>query len=102
MRFWTSSSIGGLPPTDRRYVHFLRTSSRCHRSSVCGLTRNDDQRCRGSILLTAARNRPVAARRRPGDLPLEHRKLVAKDDYLHAVVQTIRWADGEADQSARQ
>jgi hypothetical protein len=32
----------------------------------------------------------AAAKARPGNLPLEHRKLVAKDHYLDAVMQTVR------------
>ena len=49
--------MGGLPPADlRRTVHFRLTSSRCHRRSVCGLTRNDDHRVRGRTLLIAVMN----------------------------------------------
>jgi hypothetical protein len=44
----------------------------------------------------------AAAKARPGHLPPEHRKLMAKDDYLHAVVQPIGWAGGKADHSAQQ
>jgi hypothetical protein len=54
----TLSLIGGLPPEEiRPNVHFLRTKSRCHRRSVCGLPRNDDHRARGSNL----HEQPVAA-----------------------------------------
>jgi hypothetical protein len=49
-------SSGGRPGKRRRYVHFLATSSRCQRNSVCGETRNTDQRLRGSSVLTAASN----------------------------------------------
>src|SRR5918995_1463734 len=57
MRSRTWSVIDGLPPVDlRRKVHFLRTSSRCQRSSVWGLTTNVDHRARGRILLNAAKN----------------------------------------------
>src|SRR5207249_12057014 len=60
-----SSAIGGLPPGDIRLTcHLLRTSSRCHRRRVCGLTRNDDQRARGSVLLIAAMNKRSPRRRR--------------------------------------
>jgi hypothetical protein len=51
-----SGSIGGRPGERRRYVHFFATSSRCQRSSVCGLTRNTDQRSLGNKLLAAASN----------------------------------------------
>src|SRR6266545_1307814 len=44
----TSLPIGGLPPAEGRLkVHFLRTSSRCHRRSVWGLTTSIDHRARG-------------------------------------------------------
>jgi hypothetical protein len=61
----TSSVIGGLQPTQVRLkVHFLRTSSRCHRRSVCGLTTNDDHQARGRVLLMAAMNNRSRRRRR--------------------------------------
>jgi hypothetical protein len=61
----TSSASGGLPPVAfRRWVHFLRTSSRCQRSSVCGLTTNEDQRGRGRTRLAAAINSRSRRRRR--------------------------------------
>jgi hypothetical protein len=51
----SSSLIDGLPPPDaRRKVHFLRTSPRCQRRSVWGVTTNDDYRGRGSARLNAA------------------------------------------------
>ncbi len=37
------------------YVHFRRTSSRCHRSRVCGVMRNEGQRSLGRTRLAAAR-----------------------------------------------
>ncbi len=49
-----AGSSGGRPGDRRRYVHFLAMSSRCQRNSVCGETRNTDQRSRGSSLLAAA------------------------------------------------
>jgi hypothetical protein len=48
-----SLSSGGRPARRRRYVHFLRTSSRCQRKSVCGETTNAGQRSRGSSPLAA-------------------------------------------------
>jgi hypothetical protein len=61
----TSAAIGGLPPTDPRLkLHFRRTRSRCHRRSVWGLTRNDDQRPRGRALLNAVMNSRSRRRRR--------------------------------------
>ena len=61
----TSRSIGGRPPTEPpRKVHFLRTGSRCQRSSVCGLTRSADQRALGKIRLVAAMNSRSRRRRR--------------------------------------
>jgi hypothetical protein len=60
----SAGSSGGRPGKRRRYVHFLATSSRCQRNSVCGETRNTDQRSRGSSLLTAASN--TRSRRRNG------------------------------------
>src|SRR6266511_3036255 len=50
----SAGSSGGRPGQRRRYLHFLRTSSRCQRSSVCGETRNTDQRSRGSSPPAAA------------------------------------------------
>ena len=65
MRSLTSWLIGGLPAVDaRRNVHFLRTSSRCQRSSVFGWTTNDDHRARGRVLLIAAMNNRSRRRRR--------------------------------------
>lgn len=65
MRSRTSGAIGGRPPVDPwRYVHFLRTSSRCQRRSVCGRMRNEDHRSRGSALLSAARYSRSRRRRR--------------------------------------
>src|SRR5664279_2330874 len=44
MRSRASGSIGGRPGClVLLYVHFFRTSSRCHRSSVSGRTMNEDQ-----------------------------------------------------------
>jgi len=61
----TSSLIGGLPPPDaRRKVHFLRTSSRCQRRMVWGLTTKADQRARGRAVLNAAMNSRSLRRRR--------------------------------------
>jgi hypothetical protein len=50
-------SIGGRPGEQRRNVHFLATSSRCQRSSVCGETGNTGHRSRGNSALAAASNR---------------------------------------------
>jgi hypothetical protein len=87
MRSRTWSVIGGLPPLDpRRKVHFLRTSSRCQRRSVWGLTRNADHRARGRTLLIAAmNNRSVKAR--AAHLALEDLQLVTKDHELHFGVE---------------
>ena len=61
----TSSLIGGLPPAEGRLkVHFLRTSSRCHRRSVWGLTPRIDHRARGRTLLMATMNSRSRRRRR--------------------------------------
>src|SRR6266536_1862047 len=60
----STGSIGGRPGERRRYVHFLATSSRCQRSSVCGETGNTDHRSRGSSVLAAASSR--RPRRRSG------------------------------------
>jgi hypothetical protein len=54
-------------PSGLTEVHFLRTKSRCHRRSVCGLTRNDDHRARARKLPSAARNN--RSRRRSRGLP---------------------------------
>ena len=53
----SSRSIRGQPGDRRRCVHFLATSSRCQRSSVCGETGNTDHRSRGSSVLAAASSR---------------------------------------------
>jgi hypothetical protein len=45
------------------YVHFRRTSSRCHRSSVCGRTRNSIHRSREIIRLAAATTTRSSRRR---------------------------------------
>jgi hypothetical protein len=50
----SAGSSGGGPGDRRRNVHFLATSSRCQRTSVCGETTNTDQRSRRSSLLAAA------------------------------------------------
>jgi hypothetical protein len=56
----TYGSSGGRRGKRRRYVHFLRISSRCQRSSVCGLTRNTGQRSLGrSVLATASSTRSL-------------------------------------------
>ena len=68
MSLRNSALIGGLPPEKMRpKVHFLRTKSRCHRRSVCGLTRNDDHRARERTLPSAAMNN--RSRRRSRGLP---------------------------------
>ncbi len=52
---WTSGSRGGLPGLlPRPKVHFLRTSSRCHRRSVLGVTMNEPHRSRGRTRLAEA------------------------------------------------
>jgi hypothetical protein len=67
----TSSQIAGLPPAERwRYVHFLRTSSRCHRRSICGRTRTADHRWRGRTRLSATINSLSRRRRRGRDTVL--------------------------------
>lgn len=51
----SSASIGGRPGRPVFwYVHFLRTSSRCHRRSVAGVTRKATHRSRGIARLAAA------------------------------------------------
>jgi hypothetical protein len=52
----SSGSTGGRPRRRRRKVHSLLTSSRCHRRSVWGVTRNEDHRSLGSNRLAAARS----------------------------------------------
>ncbi len=79
----TSSLMGGLPPADLcAYVHFLRTSSRCQRRSVRGLTMNDDHRARERALLIAAMN--TRSRRRRRGLPTRALQLMAQDNDLGA------------------
>ena len=79
-----AGSSGGRPRVPRlRYVHFLLTSSRCHRSRVWGVTRREDHRSLGSSrLATVMRTRSIRRnrgrptfRRRNGELVTEHRIL---------------------------
>jgi hypothetical protein len=98
----TASGIGRLPPADlRRKVHFRRTSSRCHRRSVCGRTRNDDHRARGSALLIAAMKPRSRRRRRPCPPGAEDLQLVTKDNELdYGVQRLVGGAGGQPDHTA--
>jgi hypothetical protein len=100
----TSSLIDGLPPEEiRPKVHFLRTKSRCHRRSVCGLTRNDDHRARGSNLPSAAmNNRSWRRSSRSADLALEDHQLLAKNRQLDVAVQIVRGAGNQPHHTAQQ
>jgi Iron-sulfur binding domain of endonuclease III len=84
-----------------RKVHFLRTSSRCHRSSVAGATKKATERSRGRTRLAAAsrtRNRPQppwAGR------PLQYPELVAENqdlEVLGSVLALLATADEETDE----
>lgn len=55
IRATSSGASGGRPIFSCLKVHFRLTSSRCQRRSVAGLTGNDVQRWRGSILAAAAK-----------------------------------------------
>jgi hypothetical protein len=65
MRSLIVGSSGGRPSVLRlRYVHFLLTSSRCHRRSVWGVTRNEDHRSLGRSRLAAAKSTRSIRRKR--------------------------------------
>src|ERR1035437_9931459 len=75
-----SSSLGLPGPKARRYVHLRRTSSRCQRNSVRGLTRNTSQRSLGrSRLAAASSRRPRTAKRVTAHLPAEYLELMAEN-----------------------
>src|SRR5207237_8135564 len=77
------SSTGGRPELRRGCVHFRRTSSRCQRRSVCGVTnkpapalprQNSRQRGKEGAIGRAQRRAPL--------LPLEHDELMSQDEQL--------------------
>jgi hypothetical protein len=73
--------------------HFLRTSARCQRNSVCGVTR---RAARGAWQVAGRRReqRPIRrAKLRPRDLAAEDFELVAQDQQLEVLdVQDLKGA----------
>jgi hypothetical protein len=81
--------MGGRPCCGVRCRHFLRTSARCHRNSVRGVTRRAPRDGRGRWQDAAASRARSAARRCGRHLAAQDLELVAKDQQLHVLdVQT--------------
>ena len=101
-----AGSIGGRPGRPvLREAHFLRTSSRCQRRRVAGVTRK----------VTGALTRDDPTRRREQDTvdrpqprwagrPLQHAKLMAEDEDLEVLASVVSallaTADEETDEGA--
>ena len=62
--------------------HFLRTSARCHRSSVRGVTRRAAQRARQVAGRRREQGTISGAKLRPRDLAAQNIELLAKDQRL--------------------
>jgi hypothetical protein len=88
----TSGSIGGRPGWPLLlYVHFLRTSSRCQRRRVSGLTTNERPLASGHRLARRRQQEPVeTAKTGALHLPPQHPHLVWKHQELD--LPSLIWA----------